>query len=327
MAAGRKTKAGVTAGILAAALCVWLCGCSQASLLSQREIVHGVFFQLDGEEHTAVLLLADQPEGTEGNDAGYKTAVGTGGTPAQALEQAESSLDGQVFYGLMDLAVLPGEGSWETTISMGRLLYEKTQPAPQFTLLLMRNQSGREWTEDAADLYEKMESALAKYGIRNGLQLLFSAQNECALPLWQGTGYGFVFLQKDRPNIVLEEELSAQLAAVLCGQADRLSCSFSRGTAAVESKVMVQHRVQEQGNATFYLTLEDPELQELSTAGREEETLKQELSAALEEAFGQITAQSCAPGFDPLRISVWVWAARGSVNLLPPLQLQVAFEA
>ena len=25
---------------------------------------------------------------------------------------------------------------------------------------------------------------------------MFSAEKECALPVWQGTGYGFVFLQK-----------------------------------------------------------------------------------------------------------------------------------
>lgn len=327
MAAGHKTKAGVIAGILTAALCALLCGCSQAPLLSQREIVHSVFFQTQGRETLALLLLADQPKEQEGETAGYKTVVGVGQTPARALEQAESRLDGQVFYGLMDMAVLPAEGDWQATTELGRLLYEKTRPAPQLTLFLMESVSRKQLEETAADLYEKMENALAKYGICNGLQLMFSAENECALPLWQGTGYGFVFLQKDRPNTVLKDALTAQLAAVLCGQADRFTCDFSKGTASVQAKVMVQHRVWENGDATLYLTLDDPELQELGDAQRREEQLQQALRDELEQTFGQITTRCCVQGYDPLRMSVWYWAACGPMNSLPQPGLEVSFEA
>lgn len=325
MAAGRKGKNGLIAGMLMC-MCVLFSGCGQTPLLSQREIVHAVFFQKDGEENTALLLLADQPKEQEGETAGYKTAVGVGQTPAQALEQAERSLDGQVFYGLMDMAVLPLEGDWQSTIELGRLLYEKAQPAPQITLFLMENRPQQELTEEVAALYEGMENAINKYGLCNGLQLMFSAQNECALPVWQGTEYGFAFLQKDRPNTVLKDTLPAQMAAVLCGQANRIDCCFSQGTASVQGKAMVQHRVQEQGNAELYLTLDSPDLQELGITRRSEEQLEQILREELGQAFEQITTDCCVPGFDPMRMGVWIWAARGQTEELPPLSLEVSFE-
>lgn len=326
MAAWRKTKAGLIVD-LAVFLCIFLCGCAQAPLLSQREVVHGVFFQTHGKTSTALLLLADQPKEQNGENAGYKTVVGTGETPAQALERAESSLDGQVFYGLMNLAVLPAEGDWQSTTELGRLLYEKAQPAPQIALFMMESISAQELTENASQLYESLEKALDKYGIRNGLQSLFSSQKECALPVWQGTGYGFLFLQKDRAGLVLEDALSAQLAAVLCGQADRFVCDFSQGTAAVQGKAMVQHRVQEEGNAELYLTLDDPELQELGLTQRNEDRLKQVLREELAQAYGQIVSATCVPGFDPLQMQVWVWAACGATEELPQPGLTVSFAA
>lgn len=326
MAVGSKVKSGLMMGMLMCA-CALFSSCGQAPLLSQREIVHAVFFQTNERESTALLLLADQPKEQEGETTGYKTAVGVGQTPAQALEQAERSLDGQVFYGVMDMAVLPLEGDWQSTVELGRLLYEKAQPAPQITLFLMESRTQKELTEEAAALYEGMENAINKYGLCNGLQLMFSAQNECALPVWQGTEYGFVFLQKDRPNTVLKDTLPAQLAAVLCGQANRMDCCFSQGTASVQGKAMVQHRVREQGNAELYLTLDVPDLQELGTARRSGEQLEQTLREELKHAFAQITTNCCVPEFDPLRMGVWVWAARGQTDELPPLSLEVSFES
>ena len=326
MAAGRKAEAGLITGILIC-LCILLSGCTQPTLLSQREIVHGIFFQGVGAESTVVLLLADTSREQEGGAVGYKTASGTGATPAQALERAESSLDGQVFYGLMDLVVLPSESDWQTISRLGRLLYEKAHPAPQFTIFLMNRLPADQLVETAAEVYEQMEDAVAKYGIRNGLQLMLSAENECALPLWQGTDYGFVFLQKDRPNTVLENALCAQLAAILCGQADRFQCDFSQGNGAVQAQTMVQHRVSEQGRCTLYLTLDTPDLQELGAAGRDEEQLRQALCKELEQDFQYITTQCCAPGFDPLRMGVWYWAACGSGEPLPVPCLEIAFEA
>lgn len=326
MVAGCKAKAGLIVA-LAVFLCICLCGCAQTPLLSQREVVHGVFFQTHGKTSTALLLLADQPKEQGGENSGYKTVVGTGVTPAQALEQAQSSLDGQVFYGLMDLAVLPMEGDWKSTTELGRLLYEKVQPAPQMTLIMMESIPTRELTENASELYETLEKALDKYGIRNGLQNLFCAQKECALPVWQGTEYGFAFLQQGRTSLVLEDPLSAQLAAVLCGQADRFACDFSQGTAAVQGKAMLQHRVQEKGSAELYLTLDDPEVQELGLTQRDEAQLKQVLREELGQAYGQIVSETCVPGFDPLRMQVWVWAACGATDQLPQPDLTVSFAA
>ena len=99
-------------------LTLMLSGCG-AQLLSQREIVRAVFFDRSPEGYTAVLLLNDH-QGEQDGD--YKTASASGNTPALAWDSAANSLPGKAFYGLMDLAVLPPDCSWQEAQEIGALV-------------------------------------------------------------------------------------------------------------------------------------------------------------------------------------------------------------
>ena len=325
MALDAKIKTCLLTGIMAA-LCLLLGGCTSVPLLSQREIVHAVFFQQQKEQVVALLLVSDRTQTAEGEEPVYRPVTGVGSTPAQALEYAESHLDGEVFYGLMDLAVLPLSCDWQSAGELTRLLYDKTKPAPQIVLFLMEKPAGESLTEQASDLYQAMAQARQRYGLKNGLQTVFSQQNECALPVWQGTEYGFAFLQKDRDNLVLTDAVSAQLAAVLVGQADCLDCTFAMGQAAVQAQTSVQHRVDPAGNNRVYLTLADAELQDLSGEHQQQPQLVQALNTELQQAFTGVVSALYVEQFDPLRTKVWVTAENGSAAQVPAPQLVVRLE-
>lgn len=321
MAVGDKIRTGLMAGLLAGA-CLLLCSCTFAPLLSQREIVHAVFFRQQGTAYTAWLLLADSKQSAEGAEPAYRTVAGNGQNPAQALQQAEDGLEGQVFYGLLDLAVLPAQCDWQQAEEIARLLYGKTKPAPQILLFMMAESQEETLSENTADLYKAMMNAQERYGLENGLQVLFSQQNEGALPVWQGTGYGFVFLQKDKPNTVLKDPVSAQLAAVLAGQANLLECTFAQGAAALQAQASVQHS----GSNTLYLILDNPELIDLSGNQREQKWIQQALCNELLQAFAEFVPQVYTDRFDPLQTRVWVTAASGIRERVPTPQLAIHLE-
>lgn len=326
MVVGTKRKTGLMTGILAA-MCLLLSSCTSAPLLSQREIVHAVFFQQQGSRSTVLLLLADSTQPAEAQETAYRTVTGSGENPAQALERAENSLDGQVFYGLMDLAVLPVSSDWQQAEEIARLLYDKTKPAPQIVLFMLPAKQGQSLVECAPALYAEMESAQQRYGLQNGLQMMFSQQNECALPVWQGTGYGFAFLQKGKSNTVIETPLPAQLVAVLAGQADRLDCCFDQGKAAIQTQVSVQHEADASVLNALHLTLGNPEIVDMSGEYRDQSQLQQTLCRELTQAFAAFVPGLYADRFDPLRTRVWVAAASGfRVQEIPAPQLVIHLE-
>lgn len=325
MAVGAKIRTGLMAGLLAG-VCLLLSSCTFAPLLSQREIVNAVFFRQQGTAYTAWLLLADSKQSTEGAEPAYRTVTGNGRNPAQALQQAEDSLEGQVFYGLMDLAVLPVQCNWQQAEEIARLLYGKTKPAPQIILFMLGKSQEGSLSEDTAELYKAMMNAQERYGLENGLQMLFSQQNEGALPVWQGTGYGFAFLQKDKPNTVLEDPLSAQLAAVLAGQANLLECTFAQGSAALQAQASVQHAVDASGGNTLYLLLDNPELVDLSGNQRQKEWMQKALCNELQQAFAEFVPQVYTDRFDPLQTRVWVTAASGIREQVPTPRLAIHLE-
>lgn len=323
MARNAQIKTGLIAGVLIA-LCFLGCGCTATPLLSQREIVHAVFLQQHGEQSTALLLLADSKQPAEGQEAPtYRISFGRGRNPAQALERAESSLDGQVFYGLMNLAVLPAEYDWQKVTEAARLLYRRTKPAPRILLLMMEETADKQLIQDAGSLFQKMEGAKERYGLKNGLQTIFSAQNECALPLWQGTGYSFVFLQQNKDNLVITDTLSAQLAAVLTGQANCLDCDFAQGQADVQAQASVQHKSEQPGENELHLTLKNPDIQDLSGDHRDQDELRQILSGELEQAFSGFAPELYTGPFDPLQTAVWVKATNGIQSQICVPQLVV----
>ena len=321
--------ASIRKGLMAAVtilICLFVCGCTPAPLLSQREIVHAVFFQRKGREDQVLLLLADSTQTAEGQDPAYRTVLGSGQTPAQALERAESRLDGEVFYGLMDLAVLSATYGWQEVTETARLLYGRTKPAPQILLLMMEEMPEDELQDSAAGLYRKMEEGRDRYGLKNGLQLIFSQQKECALPIWQSTGYGFVFLQQEQENLELENSLSAQLAVVLAGQADCLDCSFAEGNADLQAQAFVQHKVEYPGQNELHLTLSNPDMQDLSGKQPNQDDLAQTLCKELQQAFAGFVPELYTDTFDPLRIRTWVAAAAGPQATVPIPQLVVHLE-
>lgn len=325
MAFDAKIKTCLLTGMMAA-LCLLLGGCTSVPLLSQREIVHAVFFQQKKEQVVALLLVSDRTQTEDGEETVYQPVTGRGTTPAQALDRAESQLDGEVFYGLMDLAVFPLSCDWQSAGEFARLLYDKTKPAPQVDLFLMAEPAGEALTERASDLYQAMAQARQRYGLKNGLQTVFSQQNECALPVWQDTEYGFAFLQMNKENLVLTDSISAQLAAVLVGQADRLDCTFSEETAALQAQTTVQHKVDPTGHNILYLTLTNAELEDLSNGHQQQSQLVQALNTDLQRAFADFVPTLYTDHFDPLRTKVWVMAESGFTTQVPEPQLVVHLE-
>ena len=313
MAAFARHKAGIVRWILGLFCCAALCGCEQAPLLSQREVVNAVFFESQNNGCKVLLLVADHTSSEQETQAGFRAVEGAGKTQAQALAAAEDALDGQVFYGLMDLAVVPVSYGWEEVTEIGRLLYQNAKPAPQITLLMTERLPDG---EKAGELYTEMKDGVARYGLTNGLQELFSAQNECALPIWQGTGYGFSILQKGQQASRWNEKLAAQLAAVLCGQTDRIMCTFDQGKIALQTKVMVQAEVS--GRETVvHLTLVEPELQDLENIGYSDSQLQALLCDELQQAYAEMTADSYKGSFDPFHTRIQRFSVVGREKTIP----------
>lgn len=138
--------------LLIACITLFLCGCGQA--LSEREIVRAVFFARQQGQYSVCLLLADQNNNEDGLH--YKTSSARGFTAAQALHRAETTLPGRLYYGLIDLAVLPADADWQTARELGSLLYDKAQPAPELSVFAL-DTAPHSWAEDAAALYEDMK--------------------------------------------------------------------------------------------------------------------------------------------------------------------------
>ena len=169
--------------LLIACITLFLCGCGQA--LSEREIVRAVFFARQQGQYSVCLLLADQNNNEDGLH--YKTSSARGVTAAQALHRAEAALPGRLYYGLIDLAVLPADADWQTARELGSLLYDKAQPAPELSVFVLDTAS-HSWAEDAAALYEDMKSVRSAYRLHCGLQQLFTQADCCAVPGYRPAG-------------------------------------------------------------------------------------------------------------------------------------------
>ena len=157
-----------------------LCGCGQA--LSEREIVRAVFFARQQGAYSACLLLADQ--NAESDGVQYKTVSARGDTAAQALHLAEDALPGRLYYGLLDLAALPPGCDWADAQTLGTLLYDKAQPAPELSVFVL-DTADHSWAADAASLYEDMKAVEREYDLHCGLQQLFTQADGCAVPAYR----------------------------------------------------------------------------------------------------------------------------------------------
>ncbi len=294
--------------ILCAALL--LTGCGQA--FSEREIVRAVFFAQQGGQYSACLLLADQNAGEDGTH--YKTSSGLGATPAQALHRAEAALPGQLYYGLLDLAALPPGCDWAAAQELGTLLYDKAQPAPELSVFVL-DDTARSWAQDAAALYEDMKAVESTYHLHCGLQQLFTQADGCALPGYRAdTGYDFCLLAKDTPAKRVSG-LAAQLAAVLCGQTNKIGSVFAGGNAIcqADSNLTVQ-------DTAVQLHLRNAEFQSLTDADEDWQDL---FCEELQQNFSVLTADTSADFF---HLQFWHANLYGPGSVLPVPTLEIIFE-
>ena len=131
------------------AFCFSLGGCG-APLLSERQIVRAVLFSQTAERAEAVLLLANT---SEADAETFHTLFGVGQTPAEALNQAQQASQGPVFYGLMDLVVLPMNASYKEICSYTSLLEQTVLPAARMDIILWQREGPASVQEQASALY------------------------------------------------------------------------------------------------------------------------------------------------------------------------------
>ena len=287
-----------------------LCGCGQA--LSEREIVRAVFFARQQGAYSACLLLADQ--NAESDGVQYKTASARGDTAAQALHLAEDALPGRLYYGLLDLAALPPGCDWADAQTLGTLLYDKAQPAPELSVFVL-DTADHSWAADAASLYEDMKAVEQEYALHCGLQQLFTQADGCAMPGYHtDSGYDFYLLAKDAPARRVSG-LPAQLAAVLCGQADIFFSAYHDGQALCKSEVNVTVE-----DTAVQLHLRDCTLQSLADA---DDDLQGFLCTELQHAFAALTNDAKADFF---HLQFWHENLYGVGREAPAPTLVVVFE-
>lgn len=292
-----------------------LSGCG-GTPLSEREIVRGVLFAQQGDGFSACLVVADQ----EAEDTPRNRAVAAAGdTPAQALQRAEDALPGQAYYGLLDLAVLPAQTDWQTAQQIGTLLYDVAQPAPELSVFALEEPGAMDWKEQAPALYDAIKAAETAYKVHCGLQQLFAQSEVCAVPALAQSGYDLLLLPRDGAPLRCSGLTGAQLAAVLCGQAQRLQGTFADGQAACEADAHVTVE-----GETVQLHLRACTLQALAEQAPDdlERALQQELQTAFSALYGQMRRA----GADPFYLDFWQACTYGPGRTTQDPQLTVLFE-
>ena len=287
--------------LLMALLTMLLCGCSQHTLAS-REIVRAVCFGADNE---VCLIL----EGKEEND--YRAIQGEGDTMAQALDAAQRQLTGQAYYGLMDVAVLPTTVDFRQARELGELLYEKAQPAPESSVF------AADWNGDtAAELYDRLRLMQEPHC---GLERLFEQEDCCFIPLWQKESFGYLLLQQDHTERVIQPE-AASLIAVLCGQSGRVDMTFANNTAHItaDARVSVEPTAQQ---TLVTVTLRDVKLSTL-TPTMEERMAQQRLADSWQQAFSRYAPLPA----DPFRLDFFASCRFGAEQKAAAPKLSIAFE-
>lgn len=311
-----KTKAWLVTGCLLISLLL-LCGCGGQSL-SEREIVRGVLFARQGTQFSACLVLTDQDTSSESD--GNKICTAQGKTPAQALERAEQSLYGKVYYGMLDLVALPSDTDLTTAREIGDLLYDSAQPAPELSVFIL-DAAPKSWAKEGSTLYLNMQNVEQTYKVHCGLQQLFSQKNICAIPGYRpGGGYDFLLLAENEPAMRCTGVSQAQLAAVLCGQTSVLKGTFAAGKAACEAKVYVIA----DGNE-IQLHLKDVTLMALDpfvASSSLHSLLQQELQAG----FADLQRKIQQVGADPFHFHFWQACLYGPESVSQPAVLKVLID-
>lgn len=294
-----------------------LCGCGGRAL-SQREIVRGVLFDRQSGGYSVCLVLADQ-NAPDGQTDANKIACAAGDTPAQALQNAENSLTGSVYYGLLDLAALPSDLDWLTAQEVGMLLYENAQPAPELSVFVLDEDPARSWAEEGTALYKRMKSLEDTAKIHCGLQQLFTQSEVCAVPGYNAAGgYDLVLLPRDGVPLRCRGLAWAQLAAVLCGQTTRMQGSYADGAAVCTARTNVTVQ-----NGTVQLHLREVELRALYGGDID---LQARLCEELQDGFSFLYRRMQSAGADPFHLAFWQANIYGPGAVPEQVRLEITFE-
>ena len=272
-----------------------LAGCG-GQLLSHREIVRAVFFTAQDAGYTVTLLTSDQQSE---DSAACKTFTGSGATCAAAWNAAAQTMNGQPFYGLMDLAVLPAGCSWPLAEEIAQLLQSTARPAPEIAVFVLDPAVQMPIQDQTPTLYENLKALEEKQQLHCGLQTLFDNAETAANTARQ-----------------TQSPLAAQLAAILCGQAHRLDCTLPDDL-HLAAKAAADVQVLAPGSVRVNLTLRDVKLKDLTPAARPDAELQVAFAAAANREFdGLITALYGinGPDADPLDLCFWLQNRYGSTQ-------------
>lgn len=307
--------------VMMTVVCLCLSGCRQQTL-AQREIVRAVFFEEEEKQCKAVLLVEDTdlPEG----ESGYKTAEATANTFEKAIREAEQSLDGTPFYGLMDLAALPVEADWETVTKIGEMLYQQAQPAPEMDLFLVDTE-GSPLPKSAGELYDTLRAETEAMEWNGGLERIFVQDAFCALPMWRDGELGLAFLRQGMESEMIPAGLTTQLGAVLCGQMRRIDTYFDEEQADCSAKVTVEWNAEKDG-VEILLHLRQATLRSLDGEEENSSDLESKLTEEMQEAFSELNETAARLGADPFRLQFWQETMTGKGETMPSAQLQIEIE-
>lgn len=310
-----KSKTLLLKGCLLMSLLLSGCG---GQALSQREIVRGVLFGRQDRAYSVCLILADQ-NAPDGQPEANKVTCAVGDTPAHALQHAEQSLQGSVYYGLLDLAAFPAGTDWENAQELGMLLYESAQPAPELSLFVLDTASVQSWKNEGAELYKKMKALESDAKVHCGLQQLYVQSDVCTIPGYAADGgYDLWILPKNGAPVHCEGLAGAQLAAVLCGNSTRLQGTYAEGSASCKARTNVTVQ-----GGTVQLHLREVELRSLYGGDRDLQSL---LCEELQESFSMLNQRMQAVGADPFHLNFWQACLYGAGAKPSQAQLEITFE-
>ena len=207
-------------------------------------------------------------------------------------------------YGLLDLAGLPAGSTWQTAQEIGTLLYENAQPAPELSVFMLGEEPIQSWAQQGGELYRRLKALEQTAGVHCGLQQLFTNRDVCAVPaLSEGAAYDFVLLPREGPAM-RSSGMTAQLAAVLCGQTTRMEGTYAFG--AVSCRVRAQVTVEEN---RVQLHLREGEYQCLSGTMEDPEGAFYE---ELRQAFAELCRGIEENGTDPFSLGIWQFCTYGT---------------
>lgn len=295
-------------------------GCAGKPLI-EREIVRAIFFTHIGEDTQATLVLQDQQK--EESDA-YQTVSGTGESPARALTDAVQSLDGTVFYGVMDTVGLPQNTDYASLLQYAELIHQTAQPSPEVSLLLLEDDSAAQLPDEAGKLYDAIRQGETRYDISCGLETITAQQGTAALPVWQDDPYGFAVLA-DGSAQYYGSSVPAQLAGILSRQTDRLDLIFGDGKYTCQADVSLVFRATP-SEIQVLIQLRDAKLAALDPDFSGDDTdLQRVFAEELHSAFAQLTADAEKYAMDPFRFQFWTKCLLGADASPLPVTLSVNY--